>query len=61
MVSLRNIRHDALRVVDQAKKDKSIGEDDAKRAEKQVDDAMAAAKSDVESAARAKEAEIMKV
>lgn len=61
MVSLRNIRHDALRVVDQAKKDKSIGEDDAKRTEKQVDDAMAAAKADVESAAKTKESEIMKV
>lgn len=61
MVVLRNVRHDALRVVDQAKKDKSIGEDDAKRAEKQVDDAMATAKAEVESAAKAKESEIMKV
>jgi ribosome recycling factor len=59
MVSLRNIRHEALRVVDQAKKDKAIGEDDAKRLEKQVDDAMNDAKREVESAAKAKEAEIM--
>lgn len=61
MVSLRNIRHDALRGVDQAKKDKTIGEDDAKRTEKQVDDAMSAAKTEVEAAAKAKDAEIMKV
>jgi ribosome recycling factor len=61
MVALRNIRHDALRAVDQAKKDKTISEDDAKRLEKQVDDAMANAKRDVEAAAKAKESEIMTV
>ncbi len=43
------------------KKDKEIGEDDAKRLEKQVDEAMNKARSDAEAAARAKEAEIMKV
>lgn len=59
MVSLRNIRHDALDAVDKAKKDKSIGEDDAKRLEKQVDDAMSAARSAAETAAKAKEQEIM--
>lgn len=61
MVALRNIRHDALRAIDQAKKDKAISEDDAKRLEKQVDDAMANAKKDAESAAKAKESEIMTV
>lgn len=61
MVVLRNIRHDALKGVDEAKKNKEIGEDDAKRLEKQVDEAMANAKSSVETAAKAKEAEIMKV
>lgn len=61
MVALRNIRHDALRAVDQAKKDKEVGEDDAKRLEKQVDEAMNAAKADVEAAAKAKEQEILKV
>jgi ribosome recycling factor len=59
MVSLRNVRHDAMDAIGTAKKDKQIGEDDAKRLEKQVDDAMARAKSDVEAAAKAKEAEIM--
>jgi ribosome recycling factor len=59
MVSLRNIRHDAMDAVDKAKKDKLLGEDDAKRLEKQVDDAMAKAKGDADVAAKAKEAEIM--
>lgn len=61
MVALRNIRHDALKTIDEAKKNKEIGEDDAKRLEKQVDESMANAKSSVEAAAKAKEAEIMKV
>lgn len=61
MVSLRNIRHDAMKAIDQAKKDKEIGEDDAKRLQKRVDDAMATAKTDVESAQKAKESEIMTV
>jgi ribosome recycling factor len=61
MVSLRNIRHDALRGVDQAKKDKEIGEDDAKRLEKQIDEVMNHARTEAEAAAKAKEAEIMKV
>ena len=59
MVTLRNIRHDALGSIDRAKKDKQIGEDDAKRLEKQVDDAMNKARADAETAARAKEQEIM--
>jgi ribosome recycling factor len=59
MVSLRNIRHDALDAIDHAKKDKQIGEDDAKRLEKQVDEAMNKAKTDVEAAAKQKEQEVM--
>lgn len=61
MVALRNVRHDALRVVDQAKKDKTIGEDEAKRLEKQIDEKMNQCKIDVDAAAKAKEAEIMHV
>ncbi len=61
MVSLRNARHDALRDIDKAKKDKQIGEDDAKRLEKQIDDAMNEAKSSIEQAAKSKEQEIMTV
>lgn len=59
MVSLRNVRHDAIRMIDQAKKDKDIGEDDAKRLEKQVDDEMNKVKTEVDAAAKAKEADIM--
>jgi ribosome recycling factor len=61
MVTLRNVRHDAMRSIDQAKKDKEIGEDEAKRMEKQVDEAMSQTKSDVEAAAKAKEQEIMTI
>ena len=59
MVSLRNIRHDALDAIDKLKKDKQVGEDDAKRLEKQVDDAMNRIRTEVEAAAKAKEQEIM--
>ena len=61
MIVLRGVRRDAMDAVDQAKKDKAIGEDDAKRLEKQIDEAMNKTKSDVEAAAKAKEAEIMTV
>jgi ribosome recycling factor len=61
MITMRNARHDALRAADAAKKDKAIGEDDAKRVEKQVDDAMNAERGRVEQLAKAKEHEIMTV
>jgi len=59
MVGLRSVRHDAMDAIDKLKKDKAVGEDDAKRLEKQVDDAMNKAKGEIESAAKAKENEIM--
>lgn len=61
MITMRNIRHDAIDLIDQAKKDKDIGEDDAKRLQQQVEEAMGKAKSEVEAAAKSKEAEIMTV
>jgi ribosome recycling factor len=61
MVAMRNIRHDALGAVDRAKKEKLVGEDDAKRLEKQVDDGMNKYRAEVEAASKAKEAEIMTV
>jgi len=61
MVRLRGVRHDAMDAISKAKKDKEIGEDDAKRLEKQVDDFMAKVRSDIEASAKAKEAEIMTV
>lgn len=59
MISLRNIRHDALDIVDKAKKAKDLSEDDAKRFEKQVDDAMNNARATADAAAKAREQEIM--
>ena len=59
MVTLRNVRHDAMDAIDKAKKDKEIGEDDAKRLEKQVDDAMNSTRDAAAAAAKAKEIEIM--
>lgn len=61
MISMRGIRHEALDVIDRAKKDKEVGEDEAKRLSGQVEDAMNAAKAEADSAARAKEQEIMTV
>ncbi len=61
MVSLRNIRHDAMKIIDQAKKDKNIGEDEAKNLQKQIDDAMSATRLGVEATQKAKEQEIMTV
>jgi ribosome recycling factor len=61
MITLRNIRHDALAGIDRAKKDKTIGEDDAKRYEKQIDESMNKAKADADSYAKSKETEIMTV
>lgn len=59
MIALRNIRHDAVGEIQAAKKDKSIGEDDANRQQKQIDEAMAEVKTEAETAAKAKEQEIM--
>ena len=61
MISLRGVRHDVLKEIDQMKKDKLVGEDDAKRLEKQVDDGMNSSKSEVDTLSRAKEQEIMTV
>jgi ribosome recycling factor len=61
MISLRNVRHDAMDAVDAAKKSGGLGEDDAKRLSAQVDEAMGAARGQIEAAAKAKEQEILTV
>jgi ribosome recycling factor len=61
MINLRSIRHEAINTIDEAKKDKDIGEDEAKRFLAQVEEAMSEARAKVETSAKAKEAEIMKV
>lgn len=61
MVRMRGVRHDALDKFEQAKKDKDISEDDAKRYTAQVEEAMSKAKAEAEAVAKAKEQEIMTV
>ncbi len=61
MIVMRSVRHEALDVIDWAKKDKQIGEDEAKRLISQVEETMAKAKDDAETKAKAKEAEIMTI
>lgn len=60
-VSLRNIRHDALKEAKRMKDAKEISEDDVKRIESQVTEAIADFQNKIEAAQKAKEAEIMKV
>lgn len=59
MIRMRGIRHDSLDVINKSKKDKEIGEDDAKRLTTQVDEVMNAARATAEVAAKSKESEIM--
>ena len=61
MIALRNIRHEYMEVVDKQKKDKQIGEDDAKRMQKQIDTAMNETRSEIEQTTKAKEKEMMTV
>lgn len=60
-VSLRNIRHDALKEAKRMKDAKEISEDDVKRVESQVTEVIADFQNKIEVAQKAKEAEIMKV
>ena len=61
MVRLRNVRHESLALIEQAKKDKDIGEDEAKRTAQQIEDTMNKTKTEVEAITKAKEQEIMTV
>ncbi len=61
MIAVRNVRHEAMDVIDQAKKEKTIGEDDAKRLSTQVEDAMQKCRTEIEATSKAKEVEILKV
>jgi ribosome recycling factor len=59
MITLRNIRHEAINLLNESKKDKQIGEDEATRLERQVDEAMNRARLEAETAAKTKEQEII--
>lgn len=61
LIAMRNARRDALHELDQAKKDKSISEDEQKRFQKDIEDSMAKHKDNLDSLAKAKESEIMTV
>lgn len=61
MIAARNARHDALRLADQAEKDKDIGKDERFSLEKQIDELLAAQKTEAENLAKAKESEILTV
>jgi ribosome recycling factor len=60
-VSMRQGRHDGMDKLKKLKQDKEISEDDQKRYEAQIDEAMNGTKADVEAFAKTKEAEIMTV
>lgn len=60
-VKMRNYRHEAISSINQLKKDKTIGEDEAKRVDKQIEDQMNNIKKSVEEAAKSKEAEILSI
>lgn len=61
MISLRNVRQDAMETIKSAKNDGDVGEDDAKRLSEQVEQSLNDVKKDIESAAKLKEDEIMTV
>ncbi|MEK7600235.1 MAG: ribosome recycling factor [Patescibacteria group bacterium] len=61
MISMRGVRHEAIDLLNEAKKDKDIGEDDAKRLTAQIEEAMTKAKLEVEGIAKAKEQEILTI
>lgn len=58
-IALRNVRQDALKEAKRLKDAKEMSEDDLKRVEKQVDDAMAQANSQLEAAFKDKEKDIL--
>lgn len=61
MVSMRAIRHEAIDALDEAKKNKILGEDETKRLTSQIEELMNSFRSATEVAAKAKETEIMTV
>lgn len=61
MIVTRGIRHEAIDAIEQSKKDKNIGEDEAKRLVAQIEEAMNKAKNDAEIIEKSKIKEIMTV
>jgi len=59
LVRMRSARHDVLKQVELAKKDKQFSEDDARRIEKLVDENLSLYREQIEKAAKLKETEIL--
>lgn len=60
-VKMRSYRHEAISSIDQLKKEKALGEDEAKRLDKVIEDQMDSVKKEAEAAAKGKEAEILSI
>lgn len=59
MISLRNVRHEALDLIDKTKKDKQLGEDEASRISSQIENLINGTRSKIDEASKQKENEIM--
>lgn len=61
MVRIRSVRHDILKKVESAKKDKQFSEDEARRIEKTIDESLNSFRQQIEASAKAKETEILTI
>lgn len=61
LIRARNVRHESLNKINQLKKDKIIGEDEANRANKSIDDEMNKFKVKIDSLLKDKEKEILTI
>lgn len=61
MIASRNIRHEILHKLNEAEKSKSISKDELERGQKQIDEQIAAFKSQVDELANTKEHDIMNI
>jgi ribosome recycling factor len=61
MISMRNARHEALKLGEEAKKNREITEDDLSSIKKQLDELMNQQKAEIDAATKAKEQEILTV
>jgi len=61
MINLRGLRHEALHQAEEAKKGRSLTEDDLSSIKKQLDDLMTKHKSDIDNLAKSKEQEILSI
>ncbi len=60
-IRLRKARQEAISTIDKAKKAKEVGEDDADRMKKQVEDVVNTCKSAIDETAKTKESDLLKV